>query len=178
MNTTTTTTTPRFITLLLLAFVMACRQEQEPEVIQPQRQPETTTAEQAPLNASTAEVETLIPLERARFLQRVRIGRGLGASGAIEQESAEFVRGEPIVVEVVAKEVPEGLAASVVILDETGKELLRMRKEVPAASTPLLFEIRETASWNAGNYQAEIYLGGDKVEESTLRIVSDSARSR
>lgn len=91
---------------------------------------------------------------------------GLERDGRIV-EAASVESGDPLIARIIAREVPEGLVGRVVW--STDDEIVaEEQKPIPADTRTVSFEL--PASVTPGTHTVELYLGGNLVHSSQIRI--------
>lgn len=131
---------------------------------------QTAPATTAAPTTAPPPVDTVIPIDRTRFLEKAAIGSAVGADGMVTTEVTSFRRGQTIHATVRASEVPQGLAARVVWFDAKNKEISSESKPVPVDTRTVAFQARNTRRWQPGKYRVELWLGGDTVYEQEFNL--------
>jgi hypothetical protein len=158
----------RMLALLsLLSVLIGCQQRTETPAGQPEQT--VTSFEAVATDASTAVVDTVIPIAESRFFDSAAIGTQLGEDGAVAVEVTTVRRGGPIYATVRAKEVPAGLAARASWF--AGKtKVAEETKPIPPDKRFVTFAPPDTKSWKPGDYTVELYVGGDEVAVKQLKV--------
>ena len=165
-----------FAMVILSILVFGCPQRREQtETVASETQTSTATTTAATTDTSVVTtapppVDTVIQIDRTRFLDQAGLGTAVGQDGMVQSQATTFRRGQPIYASIRAKEVPLGLAARAVWFDAKGKELSAESKPVPQNNRTVSFEARNAAKWRAGKYRVELWLGGDMVHKQEFTI--------
>jgi hypothetical protein len=143
----------RVIGIVALLLTAACDREQPVS----ESQPGDTIIEEIgpPLPIETTETLEFSPLDQPSPLEEVTLHADGGEGG---EEVSRFRPGDPVVVSLRMREVPEMLAAWVHWLNQEGETLHEEQKSVPEDGR-LQFRA-DTSDWPEGVYTAEIYVGG------------------
>lgn len=164
----------RVMTLIAtLVFVVGCQSEtpQPAEVAASETASASDTGEQPAEPRPITEPVELVVTETG---QPSLLESAVLRTGDAEPNGgdAETVRaGEPLEVVVRVKEVPEGLAAWVHWLGPDGETISEEQKSVP--ETRVVSFSTATGEWAAGEYSAEIFVGGDLVEIKKFRLTTE-----
>lgn len=127
-----------------------------------------TAAEPLPITEST---ELLVSETTQPSLLESAELRVAGQQAADSVDLEELAPGDELEVVVRVREVPEGLAAWVHWLGPDGEKVSEEQKDVSEDGT-VTFRV-ETDGWPAGDYSAEIFVGGDLVDVKSFRLTGE-----
>jgi hypothetical protein len=120
------------------------------------------------------ERETDLMGEAQQALDDFTMGHGVEADGSIPlgELGDDFEPGETVYLAMEAEPSEEtaGQNIRVVVYGPDGAEVASEEKPFPAAEGYVNFQWADTANWAAGEYRAEIWLGGEKVNEQEFNI--------
>ena len=146
-----------FIACAVLVVLAACKPKEAMETAQPNPD-EATTATTEKEVAGVAETPTdLSPMEAQARIDDVSIGHALGADGAIatDQTGDDFAPGQPIFIAMEVGDTPAGSAVKVAWFGPGETRINEETKNVEAGAQYLDFQA-DTASWEKGDYRAEV----------------------
>ncbi len=122
----------------------------------------------------------LNPVEAQIAIDDVTLGKQIGADGTIPAESQgdDFAPGEAVNVVMEVGDTPAGSLVKVVWYGPGETKIGEETKTVEAGQTHLGYTSSDTASWQKGDYRAEVWIGDEKVNTQQFQIVdaADSGR--
>lgn len=163
-----------FITALVAAmltlFTVACREEAT------EARPEATTAEQ-PGVGGTADVS---PINAQTWIDDVTLGHEVGADGSIVtgKSGDDFAPGQPVHLSMDVDDAPENTAVKVVWYGPGETKIGEDTKNVAPNQKYMTFAAQNTASWQKGDYRAEVWVGDEKVNTQQFQIVDAAAAGK
>jgi hypothetical protein len=113
-----------------------------------------------PAGMANKKVSTIVKPLPQGFFDRSAIGSDLAKDGTVLAQKTSFVQGEPVYMTMRFFESPAGLQASLRILDEKGKELLREAKQMNGEKT-VTFKLPPNIIASPGSYSVIGYWGGN-----------------
>jgi len=140
---------------------------------------ETTAADAQPLKTTTAEIagtanpNDLNPVTAQSYIDKVRMGHQLGTDGTIaeDQKGDNFSPRQPIHLSMTVKDAPANAAVKVVWYGPNETKIRTEQKSVPVGATTLAFSSTDTAKWALGDYRAEVWIGDEKVDTESFKMV-------
>ncbi len=114
----------------------------------------------------------LNPVEAQTFVDDVMIGKSIEPDGAItaEEQGDDFAAGETVYVSLNVSDAPAGSAVKLFWYGPGEMNLKEEEKQVEAGGKYLSFDVG-TASWQKGDYRAEVWIGDEKVNTQQFQIV-------
>jgi hypothetical protein len=151
-----------------LALTIGCGTGQdEPEVVEPGA---TRTTAQGELPGDHA-ADDLNPVTAQRWVDHVRMGRGLDADGKVPDDMAtdEFASHDPIWVSMEVTDAPVGSKIRLTVQDpDTNKTVWTAEKAVEPGASHLGFSIDDLAP---GTYLAQVVIGDERVADRRFQVV-------
>lgn len=162
--------------LLMLPLGIACKTQESAE---------TDDADDTATMTSEQEVAgvdapgDLNPVEAQTMIDDVTIGKQLGADGMIaaENQGDDFAPGETVYLTMNAADAPAGSAVKVVWYGPGETKINEEEKQVQTGAQYLSFQA-DTASWQKGDYRAEVWVGDEKVNTQQFQIVDATESGR
>ena len=155
--------------LLILPFGIACKTQEQAEV-DDRDDTATTVTEQE--KAGVDSPGDLNPVEAQTMVDDVTIGKKVGADGMIatEDQGDDFAPGETVHVVMNVADTPAASAVKVVWYGPGETRINEDSKTVEAGAKYLDFQA-DTASWQKGDYRAEVWIGDEKVNTQQFQVV-------
>ena len=155
--------------LLVLPLGIACRTQEQAEV-DDQDDTATTATEQEVAGVDSP--GDLNPVEAQTMIDDVTIGKKVGADGMIatEDQGDDFAPGETVHVVMNVADTPAGSAVKVAWFGPGETRINEETKNVETGAQYLDFQT-DTASWEKGDYRAEVWIGDEKVNTQQFQIV-------
>ena len=169
----------RILALTLAAVLplsLACKREgAEPDDIS-DTATEATPAEVAGANQPS----DLNPVEAQMMIDDVTIGKQLGADGTIpaEAQGDDFAPGDDVYLAFDVGDAPAGSEVKVIWYGPGETRIGEESKAVAAGTSTMSFQAADTASWQKGDYRAEIWVGDEKVNQQTFNVVDATEAGR
>ena len=160
----------------ILPFALACQREgAEPDDMS-DTAAEATPAEVAGVNEPT----DLNPVEAQMAVDDVTIGKQLAADGTIpaEAQGDDFAPGDDVYVSFDVGDAPAGSEVKVMWYGPGETKIGEESKSVATGTSTMSFQASDTASWQKGDYRAEIWIGDEKVNQQTFNIVDATDAGR
>jgi hypothetical protein len=148
--------------------VAGCGPRTEQSRYDPERTTPTATEQELPGNESPSDVAALTARTRVSDL---RVGSELDAEGAVAENVDEIARGEAVLASVAVGDVGAGSQLKAVWLAEDDRKLSEQVASVEVGKTHMVFRGPDTASWAAGDYEVEIYLGDELAASEQFELV-------
>jgi len=162
------------IMLLLLALPLAvgCKTQEHAESDDPDDTATMTTEQEI---AGINQPGDLNPVEAQTMIDDVTIGHKVNADGMIDTEDQgdDFAPGETVYVTMKAADAPAGSAVKVVWFGPGETRINEEEKTVQTGAQYLTFQT-DTASWQKGDYRAEVWIGDEKVNTQQFQVVDAS----
>lgn len=165
----------KLLALLLasaLPLTVACKTNEQAEVDdQADTATQTTESEMAGVN----QPGDLNPVEAQTFIDDVTVGHKVGADGMIatEDQGDDFAPGDKVYVTMKVADAPAGSVVKVAWYGPGETKINEEEKAVETGAQYLTFEA-DTASWQKGDYRAEVWTGDEKVNQQQFNIVDSS----
>jgi hypothetical protein len=155
--------------LLVLPLGIACRTQEQAEV-DDQDDTATTATEQEVAGVDSP--GDLNPVEAQTMIDDVTIGKKVGADGMIatEDQGDDFAPGETVHVVMNVADTPAASAVKVVWYGPGETRINEETKTVETGAQYLDFQA-DTASWEKGDYRAEVWIGDEKVNTQQFQVV-------
>lgn len=156
--------------VLILPLAIACRTHEEAELDDRDDTASTVTEQEIP---ATDREGDLNPLEAQSMVDDVTIGDKVGADGmiAFENQGDDFAPGQTVYLTMNVADAPAGSSVKVVWYGPGEQRIGEQAKQVETGAKYLTFETAETASWQKGDYRAEIWIGDENVNTQHFQIV-------
>lgn len=149
-------------------FVAGCGPRTEQSRYDPERTTPSTAEQELPGNESPSDVTALTARVRVSDL---RVGSALDAEGAVAENVDEIARGEAVLASVAVGDVGAGSQLKAVWLAEDDTKLAEQVASVEPGKSHLVFRGPDTATWAAGDYEVEIYLGDELAASEQFELV-------
>jgi hypothetical protein len=114
------------------------------------------------------------PMTARLRVSDLKVGRALGADGAVAENVDELKPGEAVHASVAVGDVGAGSKIKAVWLGPDGQRLGDEVKTVEAGVAYLAFRAPETSTWSAGDYKVEIYLGDELAASNGFDLVAQA----
>jgi hypothetical protein len=155
------------VTLALTVLATGCKQTESA----------TTGSEPTATQASTEEIagttspNDLNPVQAQSFIDDVSIGHEVGSDGSIPagKTGDDFAPGEAVWVTMKVNNAPASSAVKITY-STGGNKVGEETKQVPAGATYLSFS-KDTKGWGKGDYDADVFIGDEKVNTQHFQIV-------
>jgi len=115
-----------------------------------------------PYSASAAHLD---PVKAKNMVSDLTLGKKLSTDGniAAADQANRFQPGEPVYLEMKVGGAPAGTPVKVQWLDGNNQKLAEDQKTVGKKPEYVDFQAKDAGSWPKGDYQAEVWLGDQKV---------------
>jgi hypothetical protein len=155
--------------LLVLPLGIGCRTQESAEVDDKDDTATSATEQEA---AGTESPGDLNPVEAQTMIDDVTLGKKVGADGMIatEDQGDDFAPGETVHLVLNAADAPASSAVKVVWYGPGETKINEESKTVESGAKYLDFQA-DTASWQKGDYRAEVWIGDEKVNTQQFQIV-------
>jgi hypothetical protein len=155
--------------LLILPLGIACKTQEHAEVDDQDDTATTATEQEA---AGVNSPGDLNPVEAQTMVDDVTIGKKVGADGMIatEDQGDDFAPGETVHVVMNVADAPAGSAVKVAWFGPGETRINEESKNVETGAQYLDFQA-DTASWQKGDYRAEVWIGDEKVNTQQFQVV-------
>lgn len=162
------------LTLTLTVATTACKQSQEAAT----GSEPTATAVSTTEVAGTTSPNDLNPIQAQSFIDDVSIGHEVGTDGSIPtgKTGDDFAPGSTVHVTMKVNNAPDGSAVKIVYTSNE-KQVGEETKPVPAGATYLTFA-KDTTGWPKGDYNADVYIGDEKVNTQHFQIVDPAGSGK
>ncbi len=142
-----------------------------------------TTAEATAGEQEQAGVDApgdLNPVEAQMAIDDVTLGHSVGADGTIaaDQQGDDFSPGQPVHLSMEVGDTPAGSAVKVVWYGPGETKIGETTETVDAGVSHVSFQSADTASWQKGDYRAEVWIGDEKVNTQQFQIVDSTEAGR
>ncbi|MFA6957490.1 MAG: hypothetical protein WC538_16585 [Thermoanaerobaculia bacterium] len=153
---------------MALAVSFGCKRTEA--VAETDTQPLKTTTAEIP---GTASPNDLNPVTAQSYVDDFVMGHGLAPEGVVaaDKKGDSFSPGQPIHLTMTVKDAPANAAVKVVWYGPAETKIRTEQKSVPVGATTLAFSSTETAKWAIGDYRAEVWIGDEKVDTESFKIV-------
>ena len=162
------------IMLLLLALPLAvgCKTQESAETDDADDTATMTTEQEV---AGVDQPGDLNPVEAQTMIDDVTIGKKVGTDGMIatEDQGDDFAPGDTVYITMNAADAPAGSAVKVVWFGPGETRINEEEKQVQSGVQYLTFQA-DTASWQKGDYRAEVWIGDEKVNTQQFQVVDAS----
>jgi hypothetical protein len=154
---------------LSLPLAMGCRTQESAEVDDKDDTATTATEQEIPGANSPGDLN---PVEAQTMVDDVTIGKKVGADGMIatEDQGDDFAPGETVHVVMNVADSPAGSAVKVAWYGPGETKINEETKNVETGAKYLDFTA-DTASWQKGDYRAEVWIGDEKVNTQQFQVV-------
>ncbi|HKH49434.1 MAG TPA: hypothetical protein VKM72_32600 [Thermoanaerobaculia bacterium] len=161
---------------LTLPLGIACKGQEQAEVDDPDDTATTVTEQEIPGVNSPGDLN---PVEAQTMIDDVTIGHKVTPEGTIaaEDQGDDFAPGETVNITMEVGDVPAGSAVKVVWYGPGETRINDEQKTVEAGASYLAFQT-DTASWQKGDYRAEVWIGDEKVNTQQFQIVDADKAGR
>lgn len=153
----------------LLPLSVACRTHETAETDDADDTATATTEQEV---AGVDQPNDLNPVEAQTFVDDVTIGKNV-VDGMIptEAQGDDFAPGETVNISMKVADAPAGSSVKVVWFGPGETRINEETKSVNAGEQYLTFQAADTASWQKGDYRAEVWVGDEKVNQQQFQIV-------
>src|SRR5215213_6328053 len=161
---------------LTLPLAMGCKTQESAEVDDADDTATTVTEQEV---AGVDSPGDLNPVEAQTMVDDVTIGHKVGADGMIatEDQGDDFAPGETVHVVMNIADAPAGSAVKVAWFGPGETRVNEETKNVEAGAKYLDFTA-DTASWQKGDYRAEVWIGDEKVNTQQFQVVDADKAGR
>lgn len=123
--------------------------------------------------SGTNQPNDLNPVEAQTMVDDVTIGHKVGTDGMIAaaDQGDDFAPGDPIYVTMKVGDAPANSEVKLAWYGPGETKIKDDSKTVTQGQSYLTFEATDTASWQKGDYRAEIWIGDEKVNQQQFQIV-------
>jgi hypothetical protein len=148
---------------------IACKTQEHAETDDADDTATTATEQEA---AGVDSPGDLNPVEAQTMVDDVTIGKKVGADGmiAIDDQGDDFAPGETVNLVMKVADAPAGSAVKVVWYGPGETKINEESKTAETGAQYLNFQA-ETASWQKGDYRAEVWIGDEKVNTQQFQVV-------
>jgi hypothetical protein len=115
------------------------------------------------------------PMTARLRVSDLKVGRALGADGAVAENVDELKPGEAVHASVAVGDVGAGSKIKAVWLGPDDKRIAEDVQEVSAGAAHIVFRSPDTKDWAGGDYKIEIYLGDELAASESFDIVLPAA---
>ena len=159
-----------------LPLTVACRTNETAETDDADDTATATTEQEV---AGADQANDLNPVEAQTFVDDVTIGKNV-VDGMIptEAQGDDFAPGETVNVAMKVADAPAGTKVKVVWFGPGETRINEETKSVNAGEQYLTFQAADTASWQKGDYRAEVWVGDEKVNQQQFQIVDANEAGR
>jgi hypothetical protein len=160
-----------------LPLAVGCKTQEQAEVDDADDTATMTTEQEI---AGTNQPGDLNPVEAQTMIDDVTIGKAVGADGMIAtaDQGDDFAPGETVNIVMNVTDTPAGSAVKVVWFGPGETRINEEEKQVVAGNQYLNFQAADTASWQKGDYRAEVWVGDEKVNTQQFQIVDAANAGR
>ena len=160
--------------LLMLPLAIACG---------PNETAETDDSDMSDTATTTSETEQpgdLNPVEAQMAVDDVTLGKGMNPDNTIpqDQQGDDFAPGDMVHLSMEVGDTPAGSLVKVVWFGPNETRIDDETKTVNAGDKYVAFHSPDTASWEKGDYRAEVWIGDEKVNQQQFQIVDKDEAGR
>jgi hypothetical protein len=168
---------PAILLATLLPMAIACAPKESAEV---DDKDDTAAQVSEQEKAGVDQPGDLNPVEAQTMIDDVTLGHAVGADGTIaqDQQGDDFAPGQPIHLAMEVGDTPAGSAVRVDWYGPGEQKVGEETKTVTAGQKYLDFQAKDTASWQKGDYRAEVWIGDEKVNTQQFQIVDQTESGR
>lgn len=154
----------------LLPLTVACKTNDQAEVDDADDTATATTEQEV---AGVNQANDVNPVEAQTMVDDVTIGKNVGADGMIAaaDQGDDFAPGDAVHLTMKVGDAPAGSSVKVVWYGPGETKIADETKTVTQGQQYLTFQAADTASWQKGDYRAEIWIGDEKVNQQQFQIV-------
>lgn len=122
----------------------------------------------------------LSPVGAQTMIDDITIGKQLGADGTIpaEAQGDDFAPGDTIYLTMDVGDAPAGTEVKVIWYGPGDAKIGEDSKTVATGVATLSFQAADTASWQKGDYRADVWAGDEKVGDQNFNVVDKSEAGR
>jgi hypothetical protein len=170
----------KLLALLLagaLPLMAACKTNDQAEMDDADDTATATTEQEV---AGADQPNDLNPVEAQTMVDDVTIGKRVGADGMIAaaDQGDDFAPGDPVYITMKVGDAPAGSEVKLAWFGPGETKIKDDAKTVTEGQEYLTFEATDTASWQKGDYRAEVWIGDEKVNQQQFQIVDASEAGR
>ena len=114
---------------------------------------------------------TATPIKAEAAIDDVKL-TSVGSTGTASESDDDFKSGEGLQLSMRVNDAPAGMTVTTYWYGPGNRQLAYESKTVDINQQQLTFTRDNTAAWPAGSYRAEVWAGGEKVEEETFDITA------
>lgn len=126
------------------------------------------TASNVPSDERRVKEKDVVPTQRGRFIESVKIGAKLGPDGRVDDELFVIPEGVPVYFTMNIRESPVGLTTRAVWFDDNNKELAQEQRPMNGAKSAT-FALKKKLP--RGFYHVDGYWGGNFAAEKTFEVI-------
>jgi hypothetical protein len=154
----------------VLPLTVACKTNDQAEMDDADDTATATTEQEV---AGADQANDVNPVEAQTMIDDVTIGKNVGADGMIAaaDQGDDFAPGESVYLTMKVGDAPAGSEVKVSWFGPGETEIAHESKFVSEGQQYLTFQAADTASWQKGDYRAEIWIGDEKVNQQQFQIV-------
>ena len=106
----------------------------------------------------------------------VKLGHQLGADGTIAagREGKSFVPGQPVYIAFRSGSAPAGTNVEIEWYSPDNLKLLSDQVQVKPGESAMHFTSKQTGGWGLGDYHADLFVNGQKVDTEHFSIVNEN----
>lgn len=108
------------------------------------------------------------------WVDKVALGGTIAQNGAVEDKKDEFSQGDGVHLSMQVDDAPPATTVTVHWYGPHNKDLGEQTKPVIEGTEYLSFT-KDSTKWTRGDYRAEVWVGDEKVEEESFKIVAKKA---
>lgn len=159
--------------LISVLIIGACRTQEGAEVDDLNETAVLTSEQEV---AGAEQPGDLNPVEAQTMVDDVTIGKKVGGDGMIaaEDQGDDMAPGDPVYITMKVGDAPAGSEVKVAWYGPGETKIKDDAKTVTQGESYMTFEATDTASWQKGDYRAEIWIGDEKVNQQDFQIVDKS----
>ena len=154
----------------MLPLSVACKTNDKAEMDDADDTATATTEQEV---AGVDQANDLNPVEAQTMVDDVTIGHNVGTDGMIAaaDQGDDFAPGDPIYITMKVGDAPAGSEVKVAWYGPGETKIKDDSKPVVQGQQYLTFDAKDTASWQKGDYRAEVWIGDEKVNQQQFQIV-------
>jgi len=159
-------TTMLFLLMLATVFAFGCGRDETAEP------PATTTTVEQPGTSSPSDIA---PTTAQSWLDDFTLGHELAPDGMMVAGKGgdDFAPGQPVNLSMEVGDAPPNSTVKVVWYGPGETKINEEEKPVQSGEQYLTFQA-DTASWQKGDYRAEVWIGDEKVNTQQFQVVDAS----
>jgi hypothetical protein len=162
-----------FLYVLCALFVAGCQRQES--AAPPAADTAPTSTE--PVDASTAAVDTRVPVTPPTYMERCALGAALAADGTVEESKQVFAPGEPIHLTMWIRESPGGLNLIAQWFDSRETMIAEERKAMNGGKVAT-FTLAPKKNLAAGDYMVKGWWGGNEGCAYQFRVEGPAVKKK